>query len=300
MLRLLQLPMSYLQLLFPFFLLPTLCRANGGWGVDVDGRHSFSLSTFDPTGKLGQVDYAAEAAAFGTPVVAVATHRGVFLASPQVLPSPLIRDDGTARFSRVTSTILVAHSGLSADGRVLVEAAQQMAVQHEYAYDENIPIDIFLEELALKFQEYTMKPGSRPFGVTLVVAHLPPAGSGPPMLFRIDPSGSVTSMGSYAVVNGSNLQTDDKLLDRLKDIASTSSSSPEALRTKLAGAVEDALRRSVGGNNLHQGDGETKAAATTLPANLRRILTASIHATEGMVLDQYALDLSSSSGGVDL
>jgi hypothetical protein len=38
-----------------------------------------------------------------------------------------------------------------------MEAAQQMAVQHEYAY-ELIPVDIFLEELSLLFQN-TMKPG---------------------------------------------------------------------------------------------------------------------------------------------
>ena len=197
------------------------CQANG-W-IDIDGRHSFSLSTFDPSGKLGQVEYAAEAAALGTPVVAISLpqQQGVFLAAPQVLPSPLIHDDGTPRFARVTSDLLVAHSGLSADGRVLVEAAQQVAVQHEYAYDELIPVDIFLEEMSLLFQEYTMKAGSRPFGVTLIVAHLPPtsrAGAATPMLYRIEPSGVVSSLGRYAVVNGNKLQTDDTLLRQLNEL----------------------------------------------------------------------------------
>jgi hypothetical protein len=40
-----------------------------------------------------------------------------------------------------------------------------MAIQHEYAYDEPyIPVDLFLEEMSLLFQEYTMKPASRPPG----------------------------------------------------------------------------------------------------------------------------------------
>ena len=269
------------------------CRGNGGTGwIDVDGRHSFSLSTFDPSGKLEQVDYAAEAAALGTPVVAISLpQQGVFLASPQVLPSPLIQDDGTARFARVTANLLVAHSGLSADGRVLVEAAQQMAVQHEYAYDELIPVDIFLEELSLLFQEYTMKPGSRPFGVTLIVAHLPSGNTAAttttPMLYRIDPSGAVASLGSYAVVNGNKLQTDDRLLHQLKYLTNDPPSSPDEIRSKLSGAVEDALRRSFEGQG-----GKEKGDKAKLPNNLRRILAASIHSEEGMVLDSYDLPRS--------
>ena len=268
------------------------CEGNG-W-IGVDERHSFSLSTFDPSGKLGQVEYAAEAAALGTPVVAIALpHQGVFLASPQVLPSPLIDDDGTARFARVTSNLLVAHSGLSADGRVLVEAAQQMAVQHEFAYDELIPADIFLEEMSLLFQEYTMKAGSRPFGVTLIVAHVPNNNDSldttTPMLYRIDPSGAVSSLGTYAVVNGNKLETDDELLRHLKDLASdstTSSMSPDEIRIHLAGKLENALRRSV----APPGRKEHDNLVVKLPNNLRRILVASIYSGEGMVLD--SVDLS--------
>ena len=32
-------------------------------------------------------------------------------------PSPLVEDDGTARFVRTSDAIVVAHSGVSADGR---------------------------------------------------------------------------------------------------------------------------------------------------------------------------------------
>ena len=268
------------------------CHGNG-W-IGVDERHSFSLSTFDPSGKLGQVEYAAEAAALGTPVVALALpNQGVFLASPQVLPSPLIDDDGTGRFARVTSNLLVAHSGLSADGRVLVEAAQQLAVQHEFAYDELIPVDLFLEELSLLFQDYTMKEGSRPFGVTLIVAHLPNDNNNDssldtttPMLYRIDPSGAVSSLGSYAVVNGNKLETDDGLLRHLKDLASDATSlSPDEIRDQLAGNLENALRRSV----APPGSDDHDKTGAKLPNNLRRILVASIHSEEGMVLD--SLDL---------
>jgi len=266
------------------------CHANG-W-INVDGRHSFSLSTFDPSGKLGQVDYAAEAAALGTPVAVIALPRqGVFLAAPQVLPSPLIHDDGTARFARVTSNLLVAHSGLSADGRVLAEAAQQMAVQHEYTYDELIPVDIFLEELSLLFQEYTMKPGSRPFGCTLIIAHLPTldnsgGDSSYPMLYRIDPSGAVSSLENYGVVNGNKLQTDDTLLNELKDLAENPPASPDQIRAQLATTLKDALLRQ---SSDKRQQGLAKSKEVSVPKNLRRMLVSSIYRGEGMVMGSYDL-----------
>jgi 20S proteasome alpha/beta subunit len=132
-----------------------------------DERYSYSLTTFDPSGKLNQVERAMQAAEQGTPVVAVVKTDSVILAAPQVLPSPAFTlDDGTSRFLLLTPEIMISHSGLSADGRILVAAAQRLAVEHEYTFDENISVGIFLEELSLLFQEYTMKPATRPFGAS--------------------------------------------------------------------------------------------------------------------------------------
>lgn len=188
----------------------------------VDGRYSYSLTTFDPEGRLGQVDRAMQAAQLGTPILAVVldednnnSDSSILLAAPQVLPSPLMLDDGTTRFARISSEIVVGHSGVSADGRVVVAAAQRLAVQHAYTYDEEIPLDIFLSELSLLFQQYTMKPATRPFGVALVVAHVPAAASqraggrqrnqrssASPRLLRVDASGVITDLGKQAIIHG--------------------------------------------------------------------------------------------------
>ena len=181
-----------------------LCCIHSSLASDrAEARYSFSLTTFDPSGKLGQVEHALQAAAQGTPVVGLVRASGMFLAAPKILPSLLIADDGTSRFSQVTKEILVAHSGLSADGRVLCAEAQRMAVEHEYTFDEDIPIDIFLEEISLLFQEYTMKAAARPFGSALIVAYMPYLPSTrPPCFYRVDPSGTVTALGKCAIVNG--------------------------------------------------------------------------------------------------
>eukprot|EP00568_Trieres_chinensis_P012237 CAMPEP_0183302734 /NCGR_PEP_ID=MMETSP0160_2-20130417/8416_1 /TAXON_ID=2839 ORGANISM="Odontella Sinensis, Strain Grunow 1884" /NCGR_SAMPLE_ID=MMETSP0160_2 /ASSEMBLY_ACC=CAM_ASM_000250 /LENGTH=165 /DNA_ID=CAMNT_0025465541 /DNA_START=37 /DNA_END=531 /DNA_ORIENTATION=+ len=154
-------------------------RASLASDYGLDARYSFSLTTFDPAGRLGQVERASRAASLGPPVVAVALSGegrdkgGVVFASLFELPGPLVRDDGTARFVRVSDGIVVTHSGLGADGRVLCAAAQRLAVEHEYAFGEEVPVEMFLEEVAAMFQKYTMRPGSRPFGCSLLVAHVP-------------------------------------------------------------------------------------------------------------------------------
>mmetsp|Transcript_11639 Transcript_11639/g.16304 ORF Transcript_11639/g.16304 Transcript_11639/m.16304 type:complete len:147 (+) Transcript_11639:32-472(+) len=59
--------------------------------------------------------------------------------------------------------------------------------------------------MALLFQEYTMKPASRPFGCSMLVAHVPKTGNNDdvqPELYCIDPSGSVESVTSSVVIGG--------------------------------------------------------------------------------------------------
>ena len=197
----------------------------------INARHSFSLTTFDPNGKLGQVEHAIKASSMGTPIMAIIRENNeILLAAPQVLPSAFMLDDGTARFSAVAPHIVIAHSGISADGRVLIAAAQRLAVEHAYTFEEAIPIDLLLEEMSLLCQEYTMKPGSRPFGSTLLVAYLPSAvpDSDPeqkPQLFQINPSGSVTILeDGVAVING---KISEETKSKLSQLAKSTSKSDD-------------------------------------------------------------------------
>lgn len=215
----------------------------------LDGRFSFSLTTFDPAGKLRQVERASEAASLGTPLVAVCLQDSILMACPQVLPSPFMTDDGTARFNRITESIAVSHSGISADGRVVTAAAQRMAVSHAYTFDEAIPIESLLEGISLLFQEYTMKPASRPFGCSLLVAYVPSkdeAEDATPRLYRIDPSGSVETMDIFAVIG--SLQNKASLAQALENLVKQSakgSTSQEDLEEELMNILEDSFGRTM-------------------------------------------------------
>jgi len=191
--------MSYSLLfatLFPTFITTNSIFVKANSIGNRDNRYSFSLTTFSPNGQLQQVEYATLAAATlgDTPILATIINTPVqariLFCSRQTLPSPLIKDDGTPRFISICPGIAMTHSGLSADGRVLLAAAQRLAIEHEYTYDEDIPISIFLEELSLLFQKYTMKPGSRPFGCSLIIGDCT-CSSGVPALYRMGPSGVV-------------------------------------------------------------------------------------------------------------
>lgn len=169
-----------------------------------DNRYSFSLTTFDPQGRLGQVDRAGEAAAKGPPIVLLRDKDRIIGASPQILPTPFVLDDGTSRFVPLTQDIFVAHTGVSVDGRKLTQKAQHIAVNHEYTYDESIPVGVLLEELSIVYQKQTQEAGSRPWGAVLVVGYVPEEGD--VQIFRIDPSGAVTELsGDCVVINGARL-----------------------------------------------------------------------------------------------
>lgn len=175
-----------------FFCILNICSAAES---RLDGRYSFSLTTFDPNGKLNQVERASRAAFLGTPVVALCRPNVILLAAPQALPNSLVEDDGTARFVKVSPDIVVAHTGVAADGRIAIAAGQRLAVEHEFTFDETIPVQVFLEAMALLFQEYTMKAGARPFGCALLVGSLETG-----ELYRLDPSGSVETLGMCGVI----------------------------------------------------------------------------------------------------
>lgn len=200
----------------------------------LDGRYSYSLSFFDPNGKLGQVERAMQAASQGIPILVVARKDHVVMVAPQIMPFPFChQESGTQRFVRLTPSILLAHSGITADGRVLMTAAQRLAIEHEFVFDELIPVEVFLEEMSLLYQEYTMKQGVRPFGASLIVASLHEH----PKIYRIDPSGSVTYLGSSAVVNGgSNRKSAYRMQQELDTLYQSSEafSEVEDLKTLVA------------------------------------------------------------------
>ena len=62
-------------------------------------RYSFSLTTFSPSGKLVQIEYALQAVASGAPSVGIKAVNGVVLATEKKNKSILFEDHSTHKVS---------------------------------------------------------------------------------------------------------------------------------------------------------------------------------------------------------
>lgn len=168
-------------------------------------RYSFSLTTFSPSGKLVQIEYALAAVAAGAPSVGIKATNGVVLASEKKHKSVLYDEHSIHKVELITKNIGMVYSGMGPDYRVLVKAARKVAQQYFLTYQEQIPTSQLVQLVANVMQEYTQQGGVRPFGVSLLIAGWD-EDQERPYLYQCDPSGAyfawkATAMGKN-FING--------------------------------------------------------------------------------------------------
>ena len=120
-------------------------------------QYSFSLTTFSPSGKLVQIEYALNAVAAGTTSLGLKATNGVVIATEKKLRSALVDETTVQRISTLTPNIGVAYSGMGPDSRVLVRKARKQAQAYYQLYKEQIPVAQLCREVATVMQEFTRK-----------------------------------------------------------------------------------------------------------------------------------------------
>ncbi|KAL8962875.1 MAG: hypothetical protein Q9193_000783 [Seirophora villosa] len=154
-------------------------------------RYSFSLTTFSPSGKLVQIEYALNAVNQGVtslgikglphstrlPLACVSTERGytatngIVLATEKKSSSPLIEPPSLSKVSLITPNIGMVYSGMGPDYRVLVDKARKVShTGYKRIYNEYPPTRILVQDVARVMQEATQSGGVRPYGVSLLIA----------------------------------------------------------------------------------------------------------------------------------
>jgi len=161
-----------------------------------ENAYSFSLTTFSPSGKLVQIEYALNAVAAGATSLGVKAKNGIVIATEKKLPSILIDETSMQKIVMLTPNIAVVYSGMGPDFRVLCRKGRKSAQQYYRVYREVIPVTMLVRELAAVMQEYTQRGGVRPFGISLLLAGYDHNG---PQLFQIDPSGSYFAWKASAI-----------------------------------------------------------------------------------------------------
>jgi len=96
-------------------------------------RYSFSLTTFSPSGKLVQIEYALAAVAAGAPCVGIKAKDGVVLAAENKVKSVLYEEQSVHKMEKIAEHIGMAYSGMGPDYRILVAKARKIA--QEYFFD---------------------------------------------------------------------------------------------------------------------------------------------------------------------
>jgi 20S proteasome subunit alpha 2 len=119
-----------------------------------DSEYSFSLTTFSPSGKLVQIEYALARVASGSTSLAVKAKNGVVVATEKKLPS-LMDEASVQKISLLTDNIGVVYSGMGPDSRVLIRKGRKKAEQYARIYKEPISTAQLVKELASIMQEFT-------------------------------------------------------------------------------------------------------------------------------------------------
>jgi len=161
-----------------------------------DSAYSFSLTTFSPSGKLVQIEYAINAVQMRPTALGIKATDGVVVATEKKLQSTLMDETSIEKTATLTENVGVVYSGLAPDFRVLVKKGRKAAQAYYKTYKEHIPVSQIVRELASVMQEFTQSGGVRPFGVSLLVAGYDEKG---PQLYQVDPSGAYWAWKASAI-----------------------------------------------------------------------------------------------------
>ncbi|KAF1743211.1 hypothetical protein MXB_2384 [Myxobolus squamalis] len=106
-------------------------------------RYSFSLTTFNPSGKLVQIEYALAAVGIGAATVGIKgstiikahlASNGVVLVSDKKQKSILYDESSIFKLETVNKNIVIGYSGLGPDYRLILKKARKIASSYKLFY----------------------------------------------------------------------------------------------------------------------------------------------------------------------
>jgi len=154
---------------------------------------------FSPDGRLLQVEYAKKTVKQGSLAVGVVCKDGVILIGDKRFNDKLTVPKSVEKVMQVDEHVGATYSGLTMDGRVLIERAQLIAQQHKLTYDTPIDMLTLTKEICDIKQAFTQYGGARPFGVSMLLGGINGTG---PELYLTDPTGIFFEYKATAIGEG--------------------------------------------------------------------------------------------------
>lgn len=202
-------------------------------------------TTFSPTGRIFQIEYAIEAIKQGSAAVGLVSKTHVVLAALKRNAEEL--GSYQKKIIKVDNHMGVALAGLAPDARILSNYLRQQAMSSKMVFNRPLSLSKAVYSIADKAQENTQSAGGRPYGVGLLVAGFDDSGA---HLYEFLPSGSVLEYLGAAI--GARSQAAKTFFERKFD------EFPDASKEQLIEYALTALR-----DTLAQ-DKELNSANTTV------------------------------------
>jgi len=210
----------------------------------MDSEYSFSLTTFSPSGKLVQIEYALNAVLQGRPALGIKAKNGVVLATEKKVQNILVDETSFRKVEPISSSIGVVYAGMPPDFRLILRNARKKAQEYFRIYNDEIPCTQLVREVAAIMQEFTQSGGVRPCGISLMIAGYDEGG---PQLYQVDPSGAFFGWKASAI--GKNYNNAKTFLEKRY---SEDMELEDAIHTAIL-TLKDRFEGAVDANNIEIG-----------------------------------------------
>ncbi|KAF2073154.1 hypothetical protein CYY_005543 [Polysphondylium violaceum] len=170
-------------------------------------HYDSDITTFSPSGRIHQIEYAMEAVKQGGAAVALKSKKFAILVSLKRSSSDL--GSYQKKVFQVDDHVGIAISGLTADARMLCNYMRNECSNYDYVYESKIRIERLVTKVADKHQLHTQGYGGRPYGVGLLVAGYDQLGA---HIYQTCPSGNFYNYKSISI--GSRSQSAKTYLEK--------------------------------------------------------------------------------------
>ncbi|CAG9328142.1 unnamed protein product [Blepharisma stoltei] len=172
--------------------------------------YDLSSTTYNPEGKVYQVEYAMKAAENGGSIIGLKCKDGIVIGGERnVLSKMLVQNSNKCIFG-ITKNIGAVVTGVIPDGKAVISRARQEATQYAEFYGKDIGATVLAERVAQYMYLFTLYGGLRPFGCSIIMSGID---DGIPKLFLIEPSGAFFEY--YACASGKGNQVCKTEIDKL-------------------------------------------------------------------------------------
>ena len=170
-------------------------------------KYDVDAVTWNPQGKLQQIDYAKEAVKQGSICLAIKSKTEAVMVTVKKNPSKLACYQ--EKLFKISDNIGIGISGMTADARILCKFMRITNGNHQLKFNSNISIDSLVKKVSKIFHDKTYIYGKRPFGLGILAVGY--NNENEPKIYELDPAGECIEYQCYSI--GAKNQTSKTFME---------------------------------------------------------------------------------------